>query len=57
MWTWINGTQSVSSPGVYGLKGVAAAANVPAGLEGPAMALDPRTQILYIFGGTSFAGL
>lgn len=49
-WTWVGGSQTSQSPGVYGTKGVAAAGNVPGAREAQAMWVD-KSGNAWIFGG------
>lgn len=39
-WTWVGGTNSLYSAGVYGTKGVASASDVPAGRGGASSWID-----------------
>ena len=48
-WTWMSGTNSVDQPGIYGTKGMAAAANQPGGREGSVSWTD-ATGNLWLFG-------
>ncbi len=55
MWTWMNGPTAVDQPGVFGTKGVAAAANRPGGrAEATARWVDPQGN-LWLFGGLGYA--
>jgi N-acetylneuraminic acid mutarotase len=49
-WTWVSGSPTPNPPGVYGTKGVAAAANVPGGRWMSAFANDAAGN-LWVFGG------
>ncbi len=49
-WTWVSGGNSVVEPGVYGTKGVAAAANVPGSRE-RAIGWKDGAGNLWLFGG------
>src|SRR5712692_9429548 len=49
-WTWVSGGNSVVEPGVYGTKGVAAAANVPGSRE-RAIGWKDGAGNLWVFGG------
>jgi gliding motility-associated-like protein len=54
MWTWVNGSQSISPEGIYGTQGVAAAANKPgARCETDAMWVDDLGN-LWMFGGSGY---
>lgn len=49
-WTWVSGSITTSAPGVYGTRGVAAAANVPGARSG-AVAWTDGVGDLWLFGG------
>jgi N-acetylneuraminic acid mutarotase len=49
-WTWVSGADTLNQPGVYGSKGTAAAANVPAARDTCASWRDPSGR-LWLFGG------
>jgi N-acetylneuraminic acid mutarotase len=49
-WTWVGGSQTVKSPGVYGTKGVAATGNVPGARDSQAMWIDKSGNV-WLFGG------
>lgn len=56
LWTWISGDNTISvigSPGNYGIKGVAASANLPAGRNGSTGWIDASGN-LWLFGGDGF---
>ncbi len=50
MWTWISGSNAVNQQGVYGTRGVAAAANMPGG-RFSAYAWQGSNGLFYLFGG------
>jgi hypothetical protein len=52
-WTWVNGSNSINSSGVYGTLGVAAATNVPGGRSNAVRWMDTSGN-LWIFGGLGF---
>ncbi|MDH5609428.1 MAG: hypothetical protein OEY56_08110, partial [Cyclobacteriaceae bacterium] len=49
-WTWVNGSNAISSAGVYGTQGVADAANVPGARRGSAGWVD-ASGVFWLFGG------
>jgi subtilisin-like proprotein convertase family protein len=49
-WTWMKGSNTVNSPGVYGTQGVGAAANTPGPREGAVQWTDNNNN-LWLFGG------
>lgn len=49
-WTWVGGGNTLESPGVYGLKGTPAAANIPGARNFPATCTDNAGN-LWLFGG------
>lgn len=51
-WTWVTGSNTPSSTGVYGTRGVAAASNVPGARYGSVSWTDGSGN-LWLFGGTS----
>ena len=51
-WTWISGSNTVNSLGVYGTQGVASASNVPRSRSGGVSWID-STGNLWLFGGTT----
>jgi N-acetylneuraminic acid mutarotase len=51
-WTWVTGSNAPSQAGVYGIKGVAAASNVPGARYGSVSWTDASGN-LWLFGGTS----
>jgi N-acetylneuraminic acid mutarotase len=51
-WTWMSGSNSFGSSGVYGTKGVPAAGNVP-GARGDSVAWTDSSGNLWLFGGTN----
>jgi N-acetylneuraminic acid mutarotase len=53
-WTWIKGDNIVNQYGIYGTKGVPAAANKPGGRNGSVSWID-ATGKLWLFGGYGFA--
>src|SRR5271166_5256906 len=57
MWTWVNGSaNTVNAPGVYGTLGTAASANEPPARDDAGSWID-STGSIWLFGGSSFAGL
>jgi N-acetylneuraminic acid mutarotase len=52
-WTWVAGPSSGNNNGVYGTKGVAAAANTPGGRSGAAAWVDASGN-LWLFGGAGY---
>ena len=55
-WTWKSGSSTGSQGGVYGTKGVAAAANVPGSRNGATSWTDGSGN-LWLFGGGGYAGV
>jgi N-acetylneuraminic acid mutarotase len=53
LWTWVGGTQSFGSAGVYGQLGSAAASNIPGARFG-AVAWTDVSGAFWLFGGTGF---
>ena len=53
-WTWIGGTSSVNSGGVYGTKGVESASSYPGGRQNHGLVIDPRNGNFYLFGGWGY---
>lgn len=49
-WTWISGSNSINQEGVYGVKGVPSASNIPGARWEAAMEIDSQNNI-WIFGG------
>jgi N-acetylneuraminic acid mutarotase len=49
-WTWMSGSTTINSKGVYGTKGIAASTNVPPGLAGAVAWIDGSGN-LWLFGG------
>jgi N-acetylneuraminic acid mutarotase len=49
-WTWVGGSNSADQPGVYGIKGVASAANVP-GARTESIAWIDSSGTFWLFGG------
>lgn len=49
-WTWVSGAKTVDAIGVYGTKGIAAAANVP-GARAGANSWTDKSGSLFLFGG------
>ena len=49
-WTFVAGTQTANTKGVYGTQGTAAASNVPGGREESVLWIDPAGKI-WLFGG------
>ena len=49
-WAWISGSNTVDSPGIYGVKGVAAPGNVP-GARATAVGWADLSGNLWLFGG------
>ncbi len=52
-WTWVSGSYTVNQPGVYGVQGEAAAANVPGAREMPTSWTDTSGN-LWLFGGYGY---
>ena len=50
-WTWIGGSDTVDSVGMYGSRGVAASTNWPGARRGAKLFVHPSTGMLYLFGG------
>jgi N-acetylneuraminic acid mutarotase len=55
VWTWISGSDTIDAAGVYGTKGVAAAANVPGARNGAASWVDGDGNF-WLFGGLGYSG-
>jgi N-acetylneuraminic acid mutarotase len=53
MWTWMSGSSTGGATGVYGTKGIPAAANVPGGRHGTVSWIDGSGN-LWLFGGASY---
>lgn len=51
--TWISGT-GANAPGIYGPRGVETSNNVPGGRQGMAAVYHPRTNSIYVFGGSGY---
>src|SRR5262249_17436648 len=49
-WTWVGGSQTACSPGVFGTQGVAAATNMP-GAHGATTSWTDASGNLWLFGG------
>jgi N-acetylneuraminic acid mutarotase len=56
MWTWLSGSNTASSPGVYGSLGVAAVANVPPA-RNAAVSWEDAAGHLWLFGGSGLNDL
>src|SRR5579872_4974052 len=54
LWTWVSGSNTGNAFGVYGTKGVAAAANQPGARHYPVCCKDAAGN-LWLFGGEGFA--
>jgi len=52
-WTWMSGSSTANTTGVYGTQGVPAAANVPGARAGAVSWIDPSGN-LWLFGGYVF---
>jgi N-acetylneuraminic acid mutarotase len=52
-WTWMNGSNSINQPSVYGTQGVPAAGNVP-GARRQAVSWTDASGNLWLFGGWGF---
>jgi hypothetical protein len=52
-WTWIGGSSSAASPGIYGTQGIAAISNAPGARQQAAGWLD-RSGNFWLFGGFGF---
>lgn len=55
-WTWMKGSSATKQAGIYGTKGVEAAANTP-GARDNAVSWTDKTGNLWLFGGSSNNGL
>jgi N-acetylneuraminic acid mutarotase len=53
LWTWMSGSQSFNSNGVYGIQGTAAAGNAP-GARTTAVTWTDKAGNLWLFGGAGF---
>ena len=53
-WTWMSGSNTPNQIGVYGTKGVAAAANVPGGRYGSTSWTNSTSGDLWLFGGFGY---
>ncbi len=54
-WTWMSGSNQIDAAGVYGTKGVAAAANVPGARSDSCSWVDDSGD-LWLFGGSNDMG-
>ena len=54
-WTWISGADSVNAAGIYGVKGLAAAGDVPGARAGAVTWVDAAGN-LWLFGGIGYDG-
>ncbi len=54
-WTWMSGDNVQNQPGVYGTRGVAAAANTPGARYGAVSWIDASGD-LWLFGGEGYSG-
>ena len=52
-WTWISGSSSINSIGVYGTQGIASPSNFPGGRAGSAIGFDSAGS-LWVFGGYGY---
>jgi N-acetylneuraminic acid mutarotase len=52
-WTWVGGSNTVKSKGVYGTQGMAAAGNVPGARNNPVSRIDSAGDV-WLFGGYGF---
>lgn len=52
-WTWVKGSSTYAQPGVYGARGVAAAANAPGARSSAASWMDASGR-LWLFGGYGY---
>jgi hypothetical protein len=52
-WTWMSGSNSLNSRGVYGSKGTASSSNVPGALDG-AVSWTDRSGNFWLFGGNGY---
>ena len=52
-WTWMSGANVTNQTGVYGIKGVPDAANVPGARRGAVSWIDSSGD-LWLFGGEGF---
>ncbi|MCB9219244.1 MAG: hypothetical protein H6610_07280 [Ignavibacteriales bacterium] len=50
LWTWINGSNAVDQPGIYGTKGVSSS-NIPGGRYGAMGWYDDNNNNFWLFGG------
>jgi hypothetical protein len=55
MWTWVSGSDTVGTFGVYGTKGVSSVNNYPGGRGGHSMVFHPLLNCLFVFGGFGYA--
>lgn len=55
MWTWMGGSNLASSAGIYGVRGVPSASNIPGGRAYGTAAADHDGNV-WIFGGQSWTG-
>lgn len=53
-WIWISGSNEIDQSGEYGVKGTAAASNIPGSREASISWIDPEGANLYLFGGYGF---
>jgi len=54
-WTWVNGSNAISSAGSYGTIGMAAPGNSPPSREAASSATGPGSK-LWVFGGYTYVG-
>ena len=54
-WTWISGSNSIDSAGVYGQRGDASASYSPKSRENPGAWYDSVNKEYWLFGGESAA--
>ena len=52
-WTWVGGSNTINSPGVYGASGVAAVGNLPAARASSTTWLDSSGNV-WVFGGETY---
>lgn len=55
-WTWVSGSMSINSVGVYGTKGIESSTNAPGARQYHSMTFSQATQSLYVFGGRGYGG-
>ena len=51
IWTWVSGSDTLDSDGVYGTKGVSSESNHPGSRSGHSMVFHSSINCLLVFGG------